>query len=149
MHHGYRIEGRALLGPVAGKTDHATEVSEMDGSFESFPEGWDSRTIVLMCHDRTAAGLPMRSKIIDARAGSLARGEHPNSPSGPCGRGLRGWQARQVTRTAFPTGYSLASILRTCLNARVRMHDPLVTETCERWRPAIFLGWWRCDQSCR
>jgi hypothetical protein len=54
--HGYRIEGningRSLLGLGAGKTDPATGVSEMEISFEKLPDGWDPRTIVLMCCDR-------------------------------------------------------------------------------------------------
>jgi hypothetical protein len=56
MDHGYRIEGnlngRLLLGIGAGYTDPTSGVSEMEVRFEKLPDGWDPRTIVLMCCDR-------------------------------------------------------------------------------------------------
>jgi hypothetical protein len=56
MDHGYRIEGningRNVLGLGAGRTDPTTGVSEMEVRFEKLPDGWDPRTIVLMCCDR-------------------------------------------------------------------------------------------------
>ncbi len=57
MKHEYRIEGhvngRHLLGRGAGEIDPSTGVSEMDVTFERMAEGWDPRTIVLMCCDRS------------------------------------------------------------------------------------------------
>jgi hypothetical protein len=56
MDHGYRIEGningRRVLGIGTGHTDPSTGVSEMDVRFDTLPDGWDPRTIVLMCCDR-------------------------------------------------------------------------------------------------
>ena len=56
MDHGYHIEGningRNVRGLGAGSTNPAMGVSEMEVSFELLPEGWDPRTIVLMCCDR-------------------------------------------------------------------------------------------------
>ncbi|MGH3871780.1 MAG: hypothetical protein ACRDSR_09770 [Pseudonocardiaceae bacterium] len=56
MDHGYRIagniNGRLLLGIGAGHMDPTNGVSEMEVRFEKLPDGWDPRTIVLMCCDR-------------------------------------------------------------------------------------------------
>lgn len=56
MKHDYRIEGhvngRHVLGRGVGEVDPSTGVSEMDVVFERMAEGWDPRTIVLMCCDR-------------------------------------------------------------------------------------------------
>ncbi|MGH4017295.1 MAG: hypothetical protein ACRDSL_25895 [Pseudonocardiaceae bacterium] len=56
MKHDYRIEGhvngRHVLGRGSGQIDPSTGVSEMDVRFERMAEGWDPRTIVLMCCDR-------------------------------------------------------------------------------------------------
>lgn len=70
MDHGYRIEGningRNVRGLGAGSTDPATGVSEMEVSFELLPDGWDPRTIVLMCCDRA---LVMASREVDGAVG--------------------------------------------------------------------------------
>ncbi len=70
MDHGYRIEGningRSLLGLGAGATDPATGVSEMEVGFEKIPDGWDPRTIVLMCCDRAVV---MASRETDGAVG--------------------------------------------------------------------------------
>lgn len=56
MDHGYRIEGningRSVLGLGSGRTDPTRGVSEMEVNFELLADGWDPRTIVLMCCDR-------------------------------------------------------------------------------------------------
>lgn len=56
MRHDYRIEGhvngRHVLGHGAGQINPATGVSEMDVNFKRMAQGWDPRTIVLMCCDR-------------------------------------------------------------------------------------------------
>ncbi|WP_116042958.1 hypothetical protein [Amycolatopsis palatopharyngis] len=56
MKHDYRIEGhvngRHVLGRGSGEIDPSTGVSEMDVRFERMADGWDPRTIVLMCCDR-------------------------------------------------------------------------------------------------
>jgi hypothetical protein len=56
MKHDYQIEGhvngRHVLGRGAGEVDPSTGVSEMNVTFEQIAEGWDPRTIVLMCCDR-------------------------------------------------------------------------------------------------
>ncbi len=57
MDHGYRIEGningRHVLGLGTGRIDPTAGVSEMEVSFEELPDGWDPRTIVLMCCARS------------------------------------------------------------------------------------------------
>jgi hypothetical protein len=65
-HRGHNINGRSLLGLGAGKTDPATGVSEMEISFEKLPDGWDPRTIVLMCCDR-AVVMASRETIANVR----------------------------------------------------------------------------------
>ncbi len=54
--HEYCIEGhvngRHVLGTGTGRIDTASGVSEMEVTFERITEGWDPRTIVLMCCDR-------------------------------------------------------------------------------------------------
>ncbi|WP_026455083.1 hypothetical protein [Saccharomonospora iraqiensis] len=56
MKHDYRIEGhvngRHVLGRGVGEIDVATGVSEMEVCFERMADGWDPRSIVLMCCDR-------------------------------------------------------------------------------------------------
>lgn len=56
MKHDYRIEGavngRHVSGRGVGKIDPSSGVSEMDVTFDRMAEGWDPRTIVLMCCDR-------------------------------------------------------------------------------------------------
>lgn len=56
MKHDYRIEGhvngRHVLGRGAGEIDTSTGVSEMEVTFDRMADGWDPRTIVLMCCDR-------------------------------------------------------------------------------------------------
>lgn len=56
MKHDYRIEGyvngRHVLGRGFGEIDPSTGVSEMSVTFDRMAEGWDPRTIVLMCCDR-------------------------------------------------------------------------------------------------
>lgn len=56
MQHDYRIEGhvngRHVLGRGSGEIDPLTGVSEMDVTFAKMADGWDPRTIVLMCCDR-------------------------------------------------------------------------------------------------
>lgn len=56
MKHDYRIEGhvngRHVLGRGQGEIDPNNGVSEMEVTFEQMAEGWDPRTIVLMCCDR-------------------------------------------------------------------------------------------------
>ena len=56
MRHNYKIDGhvngRHILGHGSGRIDPATGVSEMDVTFTKLAEGWDPRTIVLMCCDR-------------------------------------------------------------------------------------------------
>jgi len=56
MQHAYRIEGhingRNILGTGVGTIDPGAGVSEMEVHFDRLPDGWDPRTIVLMCCDR-------------------------------------------------------------------------------------------------
>lgn len=56
MKHDYRIEGhvngRHVLGRGRGEIDPENGVSEMEVTFERMADGWDPRTIVLMCCDR-------------------------------------------------------------------------------------------------
>lgn len=56
MKHEYRIDGhvngRNVLGRGQGGIDPDSGVSEMEVTFEQMAEGWDPRTIVLMCCDR-------------------------------------------------------------------------------------------------
>jgi hypothetical protein len=56
MQHDYRIEGhvngRHVLGEGSGKIDPSSGVSEMEVTFAKMADGWDPRTIVLMCCDR-------------------------------------------------------------------------------------------------
>jgi len=56
MQHAYRIDGhingRRILGTGVGTIDLDAGVSEMEVDFDRLPEGWDPRTIVLMCCDR-------------------------------------------------------------------------------------------------
>ena len=70
MKHGYRIEGningRPVLGLGTGRTDPASGVSEMEVHFEYLAEGWDPRTIVLMCCDRATV---MASREIGSAVG--------------------------------------------------------------------------------
>jgi hypothetical protein len=73
MDHDYAIEGfvneRFVSGHGTGKIDPETGVSEMEVAFTSLPDGWDPRTIVLMCCDRA---LVMASREV-AGAVSLRR----------------------------------------------------------------------------
>jgi hypothetical protein len=57
MDHQYRIEGhingRQIAGDGRGCLDPSRGVSEMEVRFHELAEGWDPRTIVLMCCDRS------------------------------------------------------------------------------------------------
>ncbi len=59
MDHEYRIEGhvngRQVAGAGSGAIDPRTGASELEVVFSELPEGWDPRTIVLMCCERAAA----------------------------------------------------------------------------------------------
>ncbi|QVQ51096.1 hypothetical protein J4H86_19995 [Spiractinospora alimapuensis] len=56
MKHDYSItghvNGRHIQGRGTGAIDPSTGVSEMDVTFERIADGWDPRSIVLMCCDR-------------------------------------------------------------------------------------------------
>lgn len=56
MKHDYKIDGhvngRHVLGRGQGEIDPDNGVSEMEVTFERMADGWDPRTIVLMCCDR-------------------------------------------------------------------------------------------------
>jgi len=57
MDHNYHIEGhingRHIAGDGRGCTDPSRGLSEMEVRFQQLAEGWDPRTIVLMCCDRS------------------------------------------------------------------------------------------------
>jgi hypothetical protein len=82
LDHEYRIEGhinsRALLGAGAGNTDPVAGTSEMEVRFERIPEGWDPRTIVLMCCERatitTARSVDGAVGMFEASGGYLTIG---------------------------------------------------------------------------
>jgi hypothetical protein len=56
LEHEYAIDGyvngRAVRGCGRGRIDPSNGVSEMDVTFDQMADGWDPRTIVLMCCDR-------------------------------------------------------------------------------------------------
>lgn len=56
MQHDYSIDGyvngQHILGRGTGRIDPYAGTSEMEVDFEKIPDGWDPRTIVLMCCDR-------------------------------------------------------------------------------------------------
>lgn len=68
--HDYQIEGhvngRNVHGVGRGKIDTKTGISEMDVTFEQMADGWDPRTIVLMCCDRA---LVMAARETDGTVG--------------------------------------------------------------------------------
>jgi hypothetical protein len=85
--HEYRIDGhvngRNVLGHGRGTIDINTGVSEMDVTFLEMADGWDPRTIVLMCCDRA---LVMAAREMDGTVGMYrASGGHLT-----IGRGLAG-----------------------------------------------------------
>jgi hypothetical protein len=53
MDHEYRLDGtvndQPVLGIGRGKIDPVTGTAELDADFSQMPDGWDPRTIVLMC----------------------------------------------------------------------------------------------------
>ncbi len=84
MEHDYSVEGfvneRFVNGHGTGKIDPKTGTSEMEVTFTSLPDGWDPRTIVLMCCDRA---LVMASREVGgatsirrASGGWLSIGRH-------------------------------------------------------------------------
>lgn len=97
MHHDYRIaghvNGRHVLGTGSGQIDPGTGVSEMDVTFEKIADGWDPRTIVLMCCDRAlimaARETPGTVGMHRASGGVLSIGGH-----------LPGYGRESVMRTA-------------------------------------------------
>lgn len=84
MRHDYRIEGhvngRHVLGRGVGEIDTSSGVSEMDLTFDRMAEGWDPRTIVLMCCDRAlimaAQETPGTVGMYRASRGVLSIGGH-------------------------------------------------------------------------
>lgn len=84
MDHEYRIDGhvngRHVLGTGTGRIDPTTGVSEMDVEFDRMADGWDPRTIVLMCCDRAlimaAQETPGTVGMYRASGGVLSIGRH-------------------------------------------------------------------------
>lgn len=84
MKHEYRIDGhvngRHVLGSGQGEIDPDSGVSEMEVTFERMAEGWDPRTIVLMCCDRAlimaAQETPGTVGMLRASGGVLSIGGH-------------------------------------------------------------------------
>lgn len=97
MHHVYRIEGhvngRHVLGEGSGKIDPSTGVSEMDVSFEKIADGWDPRTIVLMCCDRALI------RAVRETAGTVGKYRASGGVLS-IGRHLPGNERESVMRTA-------------------------------------------------
>ena len=84
QNHDYRIEGavngRPVLGEGAGSIDPVTGVSEMNVTFEQMADGWDPRTIVLMCCDRALVMAARETAgtvaMLRASGGHLTIGRH-------------------------------------------------------------------------
>lgn|GEM_PF-2775882 len=82
--HDYRVEGvvngRPVLGVGEGVIDTTTGVSEINVEFTHLAEGWDPRTIVLMCCDRAlvmaARETPGTVGMYRASGGYLSIGRH-------------------------------------------------------------------------
>lgn len=74
------MNGRHVLGRGVGEIDPSTGVSEMNVTFERMAEGWDPRTIVLMCCDRAlilaAQETPGTVGMYRASGGVLSIGGH-------------------------------------------------------------------------
>jgi hypothetical protein len=97
MDHDYRIEGhingRKILGIGSGSTDPISGVSEMHVMFKELAEGWDPRSIVLMCCDRS---MIMSSQENDGAVGMYrASGGHLT-----IGRDLVGGRRWGIARNA-------------------------------------------------
>lgn len=84
MKHDYRIDGhvngRNVLGRGQGEIDPDSGTSEMEVTFERMADGWDPRTIVLMCCDRAlimaAQETPGTVGMFRASGGVLSIGGH-------------------------------------------------------------------------
>jgi len=82
--HDYWIEGhvnsRHVSGRGTGLIDLTSGVSEMEVTFERIADGWDPRTIVLMCCDRAlimaAQETPGAVGMLRASGGYLSIGRH-------------------------------------------------------------------------
>jgi hypothetical protein len=97
MQHDYRIDGhvngRHVLGQGSGQIDPSSGVSEMNVTFANMADGWDPRTIVLMCCDRALIMAAQETAgtvgMFRASGGVLSIGRH-----------LPGNERESVMRTA-------------------------------------------------